>query len=209
MSEKKRRAHDSEASRRALMDAGAALFARHGFAGTTLDMIAARAPANKALVAYHFGSKDGLYQAILDEAVERVLDRVSGAANIAGSVSDRLHAHIRALALALADAPGLCAMLVTEYATGGQQDRPGPMASLVRIYQTTDALVREGIEDGVFRPVDSQVVHLSFTGSFIFFVLTAGYRQRMDAEGRWPFSRPETEAFADFVADGVIRSVSA
>ena len=124
MNERRRRAHDSKASRRALMDAGTVLFAQNGFAGTTLDMIAAKAGANKALVAYHFTSKDGLYQAILDEAVEAVLARTAHAADPAGTPADRLRAHIRALALALAASPHLCAMLVTEYARGGQQDLP-------------------------------------------------------------------------------------
>lgn len=209
MSEKKRRAHDSEASRRALMDAGAALFARHGFAGTTLDMIAARAEANKALVAYHFGSKDGLYLAVLDAAVEAVLDKVGAAAESGGTPGARLRAHIRSLALALSEVPHLCSMVSMEYATGRQQDAPGPMASLSRLFLRTDALVREGEAAGEFRAVDSQIVHLAFTGAFVFFVLTRGYRDRLAGEGRWNFSRPETEAFADFVADAVVRAVSA
>lgn len=209
MSEKKRRAHDSEASRRALMEAGAALFARHGFAGTTLDMIAARAPANKALVAYHFGSKDGLYLAVLDAAVEAVLEKVGAAAETGGAPGERLRAHIRSTALALTEVPHLCSMVSMEYATGRQQDAPEPMASLSRLFLRTDALVREGVAAGEFRETDSQVVHLAFTGAFVFFVLTRGYRDRLAAEGRWTFSRPETEAFADFVADGVIRSLCA
>lgn len=209
MSERRRRAHDSKASRRALMDAGTVLFAQNGFAGTTLDMIAAKAGANKALVAYHFTSKDGLYQAILDEAVELVLARTADAAEPTGTPAERLRAHIRALALALATSPHLCAMLVTEYARGGQQDLPAAFASLSRIYRTTDALVREGVVQGAFRDVDTQIVHLAFTGAFVFFVLTGGYRDRLAAEGRWPFSLPETEGFADFVADSVVRSLSA
>lgn len=49
-----------------LLEAGTTLFAQHGFDGTSVRMIADLASANVAAVAYHFGSKRGLYDAVFE-----------------------------------------------------------------------------------------------------------------------------------------------
>jgi len=49
------------------------LFARHGFAGTGLRELAARAEVNLAMINYFFGSKRGLLKVILDGFFEEYL----------------------------------------------------------------------------------------------------------------------------------------
>lgn len=56
---------DSEATRRRILEAGAAEFAEYGVAGARIDRIAAAAASNKQLIYQHFGSKDGLFRAVL------------------------------------------------------------------------------------------------------------------------------------------------
>lgn len=51
-----------------LLNAGTRVFAEKGYAGAALREIAARAGVNSALIAFHFGSKEGLYRASLDLA---------------------------------------------------------------------------------------------------------------------------------------------
>lgn len=68
-------ARDAEQSRRLLLDAGRAHFARHGLNGARVDAIAAEAGVNKQLIYYHFGDKDGLYQAVLDAAYADIRQR--------------------------------------------------------------------------------------------------------------------------------------
>jgi AcrR family transcriptional regulator len=60
-----RRARDAEASRKALLDAGAALFDARGYGGATVREIGERAGLDPALIARYFGSKEGLYLAVL------------------------------------------------------------------------------------------------------------------------------------------------
>ncbi len=59
-------------TRARLLNAAARLFAEHGFARVTVRDICRKARANVAAVNYHFGGKDGLYQAVMRMAMETV-----------------------------------------------------------------------------------------------------------------------------------------
>jgi len=52
-------------TRERIFDAAEALFLEHGFDGTSMRMVTARAGANLAAVNYHFGGKDGLFREML------------------------------------------------------------------------------------------------------------------------------------------------
>ncbi|MBJ7291388.1 TetR family transcriptional regulator [Williamsia sp.] len=64
--ERSTRVRDAERSRAALLDAAQAEFAEKGFSGGRVDAIAARAGVNKQLIAYYFGGKQGLYDAVTE-----------------------------------------------------------------------------------------------------------------------------------------------
>lgn len=69
----------SQTGRDRLLDAGTNLFTEHGYHGTTLRMVAEAADCDPALIAYHFGSKRGLFAQVAAlllspaEVVERAL----------------------------------------------------------------------------------------------------------------------------------------
>lgn len=58
--------------RRQLLDIGRATFAERGLDGTSMEEIAARAGVSKPVVYEHFGTKDGLYRAVVAEEMERL-----------------------------------------------------------------------------------------------------------------------------------------
>jgi TetR/AcrR family transcriptional regulator len=49
-----------------LLKAGQSAFARHGFEGASLRGIAAAAGVDPALAAHHFGSKEALWEAVIE-----------------------------------------------------------------------------------------------------------------------------------------------
>lgn len=76
---------DGEATRARLLEAAGQLFSRQGFAETTSKAVAQLAAADLASINYHFGSRNGLYQAVLLEAHRQLLDlddlqRIAGSA---------------------------------------------------------------------------------------------------------------------------------
>jgi AcrR family transcriptional regulator len=63
-----RRPRDGEATKRRVLQAAKAEFARHGLAGARIDAIARRAKANKQMIYHYFSGKEKLYLAVLEEA---------------------------------------------------------------------------------------------------------------------------------------------
>lgn len=64
---------DGELTRTRILEAAGPLFAATGYAETTSKTIAAEAGMDLASINYHFGSRSGLYQAVLSEAHRRVI----------------------------------------------------------------------------------------------------------------------------------------
>src|ERR1700675_1548635 len=58
---------DPERTRQRILDAATEEFARHGLGGARVDRIATRAGANKRMLYYYFGDKDGLFLAALED----------------------------------------------------------------------------------------------------------------------------------------------
>src|ERR1700742_3453915 len=68
-------------TRRRLLDAAAAEVARHGRAGASLTAIAAAAGLKLGSIYFHFGSRDQLIDAMLEEGVRESLARLDRAMN--------------------------------------------------------------------------------------------------------------------------------
>ena len=76
----------STGARERILEAGIETLKSDGYAGTTIAKVAARAGENKALVSYHFGSKQGLVAAagrvIAEQITEDVLAGIEGAETV-------------------------------------------------------------------------------------------------------------------------------
>ena len=68
--------YDSTATKKRLLDAAFDEFAERGLAGARVDAIATAAAANKQAIYAYYGSKDGLFRAVLDERCDAALASV-------------------------------------------------------------------------------------------------------------------------------------
>ena len=75
-----RREMYSEATRTALLDEAAALFAERGFAGTSLEDIASAAQVTRGAVYHHFAGKRALFEALIDRLESTAMAMVAEAA---------------------------------------------------------------------------------------------------------------------------------
>lgn len=69
-------AYDSTATRMRLLEAATAEFRARGLAGARVDRIAAEAGANKQAIYAYFGSKDALFDAVLETRIGILADSV-------------------------------------------------------------------------------------------------------------------------------------
>lgn len=76
------RTHDGARTRQGILDAAHALFAERGYGGAHVNDIVARAGTTKPMIYYHFGSKEGLFAAVLEE-VYAGMRRIEGAVQLA------------------------------------------------------------------------------------------------------------------------------
>jgi len=63
----RRRKYDPEQTKRNILDVATAEFSAMGLAGARVDAIAERTHTTKRMLYYYFGSKEGLYEAVLDK----------------------------------------------------------------------------------------------------------------------------------------------
>lgn len=70
------RTRDPERTRTAILDAAGALFAERGHGAVSLAEIGERAGVSRATPGYFFGSKDGLYRAVLERCFADALETV-------------------------------------------------------------------------------------------------------------------------------------
>ena len=118
---------------REIVDRAAALFARHGFAHTSLQAVADAAGYSKAGLLHHFPSKEALHEAALALSrgqAQHVLDLV---AELPAGPERDLRA-IEALTDAALTTPGLTALnlsLVPELGAGPPSGRPQPDGELL------------------------------------------------------------------------------
>jgi AcrR family transcriptional regulator len=88
--------------------AAAVEFARHGVAGARVARIAAAARANKERIYHHFGSKEGLFAAVMEDAMAQIAAAEPFAAGDLGAYAaamlDFHRAHPELVQLLLAEA---------------------------------------------------------------------------------------------------------
>lgn len=68
---KSARTRDPERTKASILAAATAEFSARGFAGAGIDAIASRSGANRRMIYHYFGSKRGLWLAVLEAAYER------------------------------------------------------------------------------------------------------------------------------------------
>ena len=172
----------SEATRGRLLRAAGGLFAERGYAGTTLDAIEEKADAHRALVRYHFGSKKGLYSAVLHEMIAVGVELLEPVRKSRGSAVRRLAAFIDAIAELNARRPHFGPIIVREWMSGGAHMEPDVMASFLSFFQIDREILEEGQSAGEFCDVDPHSVHLALVGSLVFFQISQPMRERRAAE---------------------------
>ena len=157
---------DEDGTRDRILAVALQEFSRHGLAGARIDAIAAESGLNKGMIYYHFGSKEELYVAALEESYRRFrqvesafhidsLPPVPALRSLVGATFDFHAAH-----------PEFIRMVMSENIHQGEYIRKIPKLRAINrsAIALLERLCQRGIAEGVFRadldPVD---LHMSIS----------------------------------------------
>ena len=162
-----------EGTRGLLLRAARAAFAEGGLEGARVDDIAKRAGINKQLLYHYFGSKDGLYTAVLEEVYHEIREQESQLALDALPAEEAMRKLIQFSFDYLEKSPDFVRILADENAHQGRhllgsravEEMNRPIIELMR------ATLERGVDEGVFRRgLDPLHIYLSIAGmSFFYF----------------------------------------
>ena len=197
---------DPEATRQALLRAGAELFSERGFDGVPTSEVAARAGVNKALISYHFRGKRGLYVAILESAFASLAERLRAIEAEAKSTRGTLRAFLETFDQFTRERPGFPTLFMREVLAVGIDEAVLP--HVLEIIGFSRRLAERGAREGIFRRVDPLLLHLALVGSLIFFFATEPARRRAAVQARVPFVLPDSKAFLRYLEELTLRGLA-
>jgi TetR/AcrR family transcriptional regulator len=179
-------------ARARILAAAAAEFAARGFAGASVDRIARRARANKALIYYHFKSKAALYGETLRQTFRETGEQVRAIATQPISPEEKIKAFVTTLIAQIEGHPHLLPSMLRELAERGSHLDSETVRILSVLPETLMAIVGEGLRTGVFRKVHPVLVYATLVGPAIFYFASAPVRPRVSRLGVAGFEGPET-----------------
>jgi|SRR5215469_1894617 len=156
---------DSVATKAAILAAALQEFAELGLAGARIDEIARTARVNKALLYYYFGSKERLYQGVVEQMFVAMTDALRGALDTASGPQGRLLAFLDANFKVLARQPAYARLLEQEvdivkvFLNNLEPDTTLKFTrQIAPLLAEFRAVLEEGVKCGAFRPIDVDAV---------------------------------------------------
>lgn len=184
-----------------LLAAARALFAEQGFEKTSTRQIAQRVGANVALIAYHFGSKEELYLAVMEELAARM--QASPVFTASLDCMDRaafrqLLRSVIALHMgSLMAEPELMLIVERELLDGAPRSLPLINGLMQQMLNGLIAILKEGKRQGFVRPGLHEVTFLMVLSRAI----TGYYFLHRQLQGRAlvvsQMAAPDTESVLD------------
>ncbi len=165
------RTNDPERTMANIMEMAMAEFAEKGLAGARIDEIAAATRTSKRMIYYYFGSKEGLYLAVLEESYRRMreiegqqhledLEPEAALRKLVEFTYDHHHSHENYIRLVMSE--NMNRGLFLEQSKSIQQLNVPAISSIRRLYE-------RGVASGVFRPgLDPIDIHASISALSFF-----------------------------------------
>jgi TetR/AcrR family transcriptional regulator len=153
-------------------------FARHGLAGARVDRIASLAGVNKAMIYYHFRSKENLHRVVIDQElgkVKKLMEEALAQETDPESAFRKLSELFRSM---FEDQDNFVPMFLREIASANPRFRKAfanAMSEKKRLTEKAKRLIKDGNKKRLFRDVDSRHAMISFMGMNMGYLLMAPF----------------------------------
>lgn len=156
-----------------VIEAATTAFSERGFAGTSLDDLAKMVGLTKQSILYHFGSKDGLLEAVLTDAVGELASVLETAATSSARGLPRIEAAVRASFGLAVSRPELLGLL-REVSRLGAPRSDVVMSRLAPLIDEALVGLQRCMDDGLLRQSDPQILLASSYAAVTGVVTDAG-----------------------------------
>ncbi len=200
-----RRKH-AKSSQDAVYEAALDEFAEYGLAGARVDRIARRAGINKAMIYYHFGSKQSLYDAIVKDIAETALAGVRGSIGRTATLEDVLLAMARSHVEGLGRGTRTSRILLHELAAGGRtfERIVAGLGAREELKSVITEMIEAGKREGRYRDVDTLQAVISFLGMSIFYLMVSPMADKVwGTAGDAEFKQRRPQAVVDLFMHGL------
>ena len=159
--------HHEDSVRGRLMTAAISLFARKGYSATTVREIVEAAGVTKPVLYYHFGSKEGIFLAMMREALGEFEATARAALTAGGTVTERIMGFLDGMLALVLEHLDVMRVLDGFY-YGPPQGAPFFDFEVLhtRFTEMLTGLVREGMQTGEFRQGDPVDLAWALVGPF-------------------------------------------
>lgn len=147
-------------TRERILDSALVSFGTRGYDGTSLDALAARLGVRKQTILHHFGSKERLLDAVIDQSAGELAEALERALSKAGDGFDRVDALVRAVFRVAARRPELLG-LVREISRLGPPPAERMTDALEPLVDRARAFLEAEMAAGAMRQQDPRLLILS------------------------------------------------
>jgi TetR/AcrR family transcriptional regulator len=172
-------ARPARVSPEVILAAAALEFAARGFAGARVDRIARRAKVNKAMIYYHFKSKERLYRTLLRRMFTLAAERLQAIAGGSGAPADKVDLAIAGIAAFIQEHTFFPAIMLREVAEAGSHLDRETLKALAAVPRTVAGIVEEGVTRGDFRPIDPVFAYFSMLAPIVFYLAGTPIRKEL------------------------------
>jgi TetR/AcrR family transcriptional regulator, cholesterol catabolism regulator len=154
----------------AILDTAREIFARHGFEGLSIRDLASQCGLAKATIYHHFRDKQEIFISVLERDVGHVHTQVLNAATNECDALDKLRVVIHTYCRLISERRSV--VLTTLREITGMEARLRRFAQVNKEYflGPLAQIIQQGIDEGRFRPVDTEMSALSLLGMLHAFV---------------------------------------
>jgi AcrR family transcriptional regulator len=192
----------------AILAAAALEFAERGFAGARVDRIARRARVNKAMLYYHFKSKQALYRTLLRRLFTLAAARLQAIASLDRPSAEKVDLAIDGMAAFIQEHAFFPAIMLREVAeSGAHLDRETLMA-LAAVPRAVAGIVQQGVSTGEFRDVNPVFAYFSMLAPIVFYLAGTPIRKEISHLHVIDMRALSTDAFVKQVQESARRSLA-
>jgi TetR/AcrR family transcriptional regulator, cholesterol catabolism regulator len=151
-------------TRENILEAAAQVFRQKGFHGASMQDIAEAVNLQKASLYHHVSSKQEILLALLDRALELLLERISAISNQELHADEKLHQMIRAYLQILAENTDLSAVLLFEHRSLERRQRARHVPNRDKFEALWRGVLVEGVTAKLFKCEDPALAARAILG---------------------------------------------